>query len=239
MPLYSAAIALDPSPAARIAFAVELASVDPRSAIAELQIAWNKSRRLNCPRWRAICCRGLAILFEDLGNPAVADQYRQLAISAELDIPPAADGTPLSTRLLGEIARGWLANGESKSAMHLLSAVVDSCTVDDPTDRAITASHRGLMALRCRQFEAAQQHLTRACRICQENGDWKGCGELLVNLGHVSQIRGRLDVAQRQFRASAQLFELIGERARANVASAFALEAAARERLSSTVACWN
>ena len=237
--LYLAAVELDPTPVARISYAVELASDDPYTAIAQFKIAWDDARRLDNPQWRANCCRNLAVLFAEVGNPVVANQFRQLAVAAESETTSVAAGASFSPALLSEIVNERIDSGDLDSAIRLIRTAEDSSATGESIDRSTAAWQRGVIAVRAGRIEAAREHLLEACRLCRDERDWRSCGDLLANLGHVSQIQREYRVADRHFRASAKLFGLIGDPGRAAAAWAFAREAASRERLESADPQWN
>lgn len=238
-PLFTKAIATDPTPAARIAYAVELGQHDPQAAIAEFEIAWEESCRLQDPCLRANCCRNLALLFARTGDLIAAEQYRQLAISAELDgLTPETDST-ISPTLLSDIAAVWLATGDEDSAETLLTSAENIVPESDVQQRAIIESHRGVIAALRWRAAAAFQHLFQAHCLCLDAGDTIGRAHALVNLGHLSQACRRHASARRDFRVAAQLFEQAGDRHLADAARAFEREAASRQRSEKSNPLWN
>jgi hypothetical protein len=214
------AAAVDPTPTARVAFAVFLADWEsPEAAIEQHLVALDEACRAADPTGRAICCHNLSILYRMVGQPVVAHQFEQRALAAELDRTQREAGT-LSPGIRRIVAHGLSERGETESARQLLRGAAGRTDEDH-------AQWCGDVAVR----SAREGDLSEAIRLCltgaqtyRQSGNLRGLAHTLVNLGHLLYADQRFREAAQVFRRAGPLWRRLGCRAQGRAAEAFASE---------------
>jgi tetratricopeptide (TPR) repeat protein len=202
----AAAIAIDPTPRSRYAFAAWLADVDELDeAIRQLELAWELAKSRQDCVWRTRCCHGLADLHRAAGRPHVADRYRQLALRAELDA-----GEHLSANSwMRDRAHDAFRTGDHDAAEHWLRRASDC-----DSERTVNAGAAAfdLAAVRARQGrgQAALRTFVRAIQAFRKQRNRRAAADALVNMGHVLQGQERWSLAKTCFRGAARLYRQLG-----------------------------
>jgi tetratricopeptide (TPR) repeat protein len=204
----TAAIPIDPTPAARYLYAELLADAgDLSAAIVQLEEAWEHARRVTSPEWRAHCCHALAELQRARGQADAANRYRQLAIAAELDAGTNVD----AAAWLQDRAADCLSAGEIDDAETLLDTV-GRIVLRDSERQARLAADRGVLALRRGRWSQGVRWLVRAFHSLKAAGDLHGCAETVLKVGCILQMRGEWRRAKSCFQQSARTFRRLQAR---------------------------
>ncbi|MBX3438413.1 MAG: hypothetical protein KF861_13055 [Planctomycetaceae bacterium] len=238
--LFLRAVAVDPTPASLIAFAIFLDDRDhSEEAISQLEQALDQARRLGNPSMRAVCCANLCSLYRRLGNRPLATQFHQLALAAEMeDGSRQPIGDRLSVRLCATAAE-FSDAGDHGTAHRLLNAAHAVCRMAHGEDRQLIEHHRTVVYSRLGSVEAAAGLLI-ACS-CRSTGSKPSVLKAhdLLNLGHLLQAMDRLANAARCFRDASRRFHEMGATERSRDAARFEREVRRRAAHHSTDAMMN
>ncbi len=226
---YAGAVAADSSPASLICMATFLADRDQcGEAVAVLERAWDHACLLENPRFRAVCCGNLSLLHRRQGNLALARQFAQLSLTAEMESPRfRAEATLSSTQLCASAAL-LSDEGGHEVALRQLRAAAAVAEHDAEVDRASLESSVAVVLARLGRLEQALRGLFRASRRHFKTGEKQLRSHDLSNIGHLLQGLGRLSEAVWCFRRSSQLYEESGAAQRSRKAGRFGREARRR-----------
>lgn len=202
----TSAIPLDPTPAARYVYAELLAASDePESAIQQLELAWELSRRLQSPSWRAHCCHALAELHRQGGRRDLADRYRQWAIRAELD----AGGDVSAAVWLRDRVADALAVDACDDAATLVETMSRLVPRDSQSQTQVQ-SCRGVLAVRQGRWSQGLRCFVQAFHLCRAVSDYRGCAEAVLRVGHILQTRGEWRRATSCFAQATRMLQRLG-----------------------------
>ena len=184
---FRAAVAVDQTPVAHIAYGVYLADCEHEIlAHTHLTDAWEMAKRLGDWKTRTLACHNLAALFRRQGQFAAADSFQQQAISAQLEADPVG---PFPVFLLAGRALD-LASREPMVAEKLLRAAQA-----DPDEAAAAQLNAGVIANRQDRESLAMERFYAAFEVAQSQKDLPACAAILANIAHLQRDRGRWNIA--------------------------------------------
>ncbi len=237
---YAGAVAADSSPASMIWMAAFLADRDEcDEAVAVLERAWDHACVLGNPQFRAVCCSNLSLIHRRLGNLALARQFEQLSLAAEMESPRFQSEATLSSTQLCESAALSSDEGNHTVAQCLLRAADAAAKYDWEVDRATLENGVAVVAARLGLVDRALRALFRASRRHFKTGERQLRAQDLSNIGHLLQGLGRLAEAIWCFRRSSQLYADSGAVLRSREAEGFGREARRRAVLNEQDPLWN
>lgn len=210
--IYAAAVAVDVSPLSHYLFAEMLnESHDLTHALHHLHGGWESAKRMNSPTWRARCCHAIADIHQQRYEGHMADRFRQLALTAEMDeVELSGNELPAPTGWLCDRARSAADWNDLPAAEHLLQYALRTIDCNQSTTVAeimlnlgVINLRKGLWARGLRFFQSAFQEFTN-------DGDVAGTAQTVENIGHLLSSRCQYSKAATCFRRAIRLFETLG-----------------------------
>jgi tetratricopeptide (TPR) repeat protein len=216
----TAAIPLDPTPAARYVYAqllCEAGKLEP--AIQQLELAWEQARRMSSPIWRSRCCHALAELHRMAGHHDLVNRFRQWAIRAELD---AEDDISTAEWLYDRAAEALAAERLDDAEAYL------NCSARVSGERSQAQSQvqigLGIVCARRGRWSQAIRWFVRAFQSLRRMGDARGCAEVVLRVGSILQQQGDWQRAETCFRRAARTLHRLRNDADATRAERYASE---------------
>ncbi len=231
--LFLAAITIDEREDARLAYAAALADRDEwNSAFRQLHQSLDSARRRRDPLSRARCCHALANLNRRLGHTVEATQYRQLAISAELEGRGTVSLVPWLTDHLDDA----LATADPGIARDLAAHLQ---WIPPSTRSSEALCSLAVYQARCGRASQALRTFSRAFRSLLDERDLRGCRVVAMNVGHLLRGYELLKRASVCFSHAARIFQRIGATEQLNRARQYRRECDRSIALAQQPAEWN